>query len=109
MVWYHDTYGEYSLGTYSGRFLWSRVSSFVECEKVPDLTATERKLCPPQPLGQRLDPDLYLWEAGPNSGEFGAPEYDAMFTSFARKVLVAQPGEYALSVDQGHPALRAAR
>ncbi|MEA2828346.1 MAG: hypothetical protein QOG43_2785 [Actinomycetota bacterium] len=97
MVWYHDTYDVYSLGTYRGRFLWARVSTFVECDKVPDLTVAERRLCPPQPLGRRLDPDLYLWNAGPNS-ELAAPEYDSLFAGFSRKVLRAQPVDYAWTV-----------
>ena len=97
LVWYHDTYGVYSLGTYSGRFLWSRVSTFVECDKVPDLTAAERQLCPSQPLGERLDPDLYLWSPGPNS-QFGGPEHDPMFAAFARKALRAQPAAYTWAV-----------
>jgi hypothetical protein len=96
-VWYHGHYGVYSLGTYSGRFLWSRVSTFAECDKVPDLTAMERELCPAQPLDQRLDADLYLWVAGPNQ-KFGARTYDPMFASFARKVILAQPVDYAQAI-----------
>ncbi len=97
MDWYHDTHDVYSLGTYSGRFLWSRVSTFVECDKVPDLTVAEQRLCPPQPLGQRLDADLYLWNAGPNS-ELSAPEHDSLFSEFSGKVLRAQPAVYAWTV-----------
>jgi hypothetical protein len=98
LAWYHDQHGQYSFGSYGSRFLWARTATFADCTKL-DLTAEERLLCPREPLGQRLPPDLYLWN-GPNSpnGIYPQPRYDAVFGSFARKAILAQPGDYALAI-----------
>lgn len=98
MTWYHSSHGVYSTGTFSGRFLWSRVSTFVDCGKINNLTADERRLCPTQPLGQRLEPDLYLWDPTSANTFFSERKYDKVFASFARKAILAQPGAYAWTV-----------
>ena len=95
VVWYHSYHDQYSFGTYGSRFLWSRTMTFVDCEQL-DLTAQERQLCPDQPLGQRLPPDLYLWGPG-SKAEFAALP-DALFGTFARKAILAQPGDYLATV-----------
>jgi hypothetical protein len=95
VVWYHSHYGQYSFGTYGARLLWSRTMSFVDCDQL-DLTAQERRLCPDEPLDQRLPPDLYLWGAGARAEHKVTP--DALFDSFARKAILGQPGDYLAMV-----------
>ncbi|WP_326559062.1 hypothetical protein [Micromonospora sp. NBC_01796] len=95
LVWYQSYHGQYSFGTYGSRFLWSRTMTFVDCEQL-DLTAEERRLCPDQPLGQRLPPDLYLW--GDGSKEEWVEMPDAVFGSFATKAILGQPGDYLATV-----------
>lgn len=96
LSWYHSHYGEYAFTAYSGRFLWSRTMSFVDCQKL-DLTAEERPLCPKEPIDARMPPDVYLWTRSPypvNKGE----RYNRAYEDFARKAIRAQPGDYALTV-----------
>lgn len=92
----HHHFGEYSLSPYSGRFLWARVSTFVDCDRLT-LTEDERPLCPPEPLGQRKAADLYLWSKGPNT-EFVGRANDARFASFANKAVRAQPVDYGRTI-----------
>jgi hypothetical protein len=96
-TWYHEDRGSYTITAQSGRFLYSRVATFVDCDRL-ELTVDERRMCPIEPLGQRLPPDLYLW--GPTAAHAFMPEpkYDAAFSSFARKAILAQPGDYARTV-----------
>jgi hypothetical protein len=89
-------HGDFSLSSYSGRFLWARVSTFVDCDRLT-LTEEERPLCPPEPLGQRKAADLYLWSPGPNT-EFPGRANDARFESFAGKAVRAQPVDYARTI-----------
>ncbi|MCW6008773.1 hypothetical protein K1W54_30150 [Micromonospora sp. CPCC 205371] len=89
-------HGDFSLSSYSGRFLWARVSTFVDCDRLA-LTEAERPLCPPEPLGQRKAADLYLWSPGPNTQFLGRGN-DARFESFARKAVRAQPVDYARTI-----------
>jgi hypothetical protein len=96
MVWYHGNTGEYAITSYSGRFLWSRTTTFVDCRKL-DLTPLERPLCPAEPLGARLYPDVYLWTKAPY-GITKGKRYNQAYGSFARKAIMAQPGDYALTV-----------
>lgn len=91
VVWYHGHHGQYSFGTGGSRFLWSRTMTFVDCDKL-DLTGEERRICPNQPLGRRLPPDLYLW--GPGSRQEFAGMPDAVFGTFARKAILGQPGDF---------------
>jgi hypothetical protein len=92
----HHHFGDFSLGSYSGRFLWARVSTFVECDRLT-LTEAERPLCPPEPLGQRKPADLYLWSKGPNT-QFPGRANDARFESFADKAIREQPVDYGRTI-----------
>ncbi|WP_173035917.1 hypothetical protein [Phytohabitans flavus] len=97
-VWYEHHHGTYSLGTFTGRFMWARTMSFVDCAKVHNLTARERQICPPEPLGERRAVDLYIWSRASPAAKFQKREHDAMFASFARKAIMAQPLDYARTV-----------
>lgn len=89
-------HGDFALSSYSGRFLWARVSTFVDCDRLT-LAEAERPLCPPEPLGQRKAADLYLWSPGPNT-QFLGRENDARFESFAGKAVRAQPVDYGRTI-----------
>lgn len=97
LSWYHDVHGTYSFGTYSGRLLYSRVATFVDCDRLR-LTADERLLCPAEPLDRRRPPDLYLWGPDTANTKMQDRRYDKVFSSFARKAILAQPGDYARTV-----------
>ncbi|MEV4759476.1 hypothetical protein AB0J86_30890 [Micromonospora sp. NPDC049559] len=95
VFWYHHVHGQYSFGTFGSRFLWARTTSFVNCERA-GFTPQERQLCPPHPIEYRWPPDTYLWSW--LTPEQKRPEYDELFARFARKAVLAQPGDYATTV-----------
>lgn len=92
MVWFHHEHGVYAINSYTGRYMWSRTTSFVDCDKV-DFTPQERALCPLEPLGQRLGPDSYLWYDDPTDLVTKYKD-DNIYKSFATKAILAQPGDY---------------
>jgi hypothetical protein len=92
VVWYHSYYDQYSFGTSSSRLLWARTMTFVDCNRL-QLTAEERRLCPDDPVGKRLPPDMYLWGPGSKADFKDIP--DAVFGTFARKAILGQPVDFA--------------
>jgi hypothetical protein len=93
-VWFHHSTGEYGFTRFTGRFLWARTISFVDCRKLT-LTGIQPQMCPKEPLGHRRDGAEYLWGRWEASRTHLGQQYDAQFTSFARKAILAQPGDYA--------------
>ena len=111
MVWFHGTYGKYELTESSGTFLYSRVSTFAECDKIKP-SADVRALCDPTPPRLRPVSGEYLWadnEQWPankvttplynlynstdNSLRF-TPRVNGMAEKFAREAILAQPVDY---------------
>jgi hypothetical protein len=92
MVWFHHEHGVYAINSYTGRYMWSRTTTFVDCDKI-DFTPEERALCPLEPLGQRLGPDSYLWFDDPTDLVTRWKD-DNIYKSFATKAILAQPGDY---------------
>jgi hypothetical protein len=111
MVWFHGTYGRYALTESSGTFLYSRVSTFAECDKIKP-SADVRALCDPTPPHLRPVSGEYLWannELWPdinvttplynlyhstdNSLRF-TPKVNGMAEKFAREAILAQPFDY---------------
>ncbi|MEN3308159.1 MAG: hypothetical protein V7603_4361 [Micromonosporaceae bacterium] len=94
LVWFHHTQGVYGFTRFSGRFLWARTTTFVDCGKLT-LTGIEAQMCPREPLGHRRAPEEYLWGRFDASRSYLGRQYDAQFSDFARKAILAQPGDYA--------------
>jgi hypothetical protein len=111
MIWFHGTYGRYGLTESSGTFLYSRVSSFAQCDKI-NPSADVRALCDPTPPYLRPVSGEYLWadnEKWPdnkvttplfnlyhshdNSLRF-TPTVNRMAEKFAREAILAQPADY---------------
>ncbi|MDG6100850.1 hypothetical protein Daura_02060 [Dactylosporangium aurantiacum] len=92
MVWFHHEHGVYAINDYTGRYMWARTTTFVDCDKV-DFTPQERALCPLEPLGQRLGPDSYLWYDDPTD-LVRLYKDDKVYKSFATKAILAQPLDY---------------
>jgi hypothetical protein len=97
MVWFHHDQGVYGLTRFGGRFLWSRTTTFVDCGKL-DLTGIEPLMCPREPLGHRRSPEEYLWGHADASRTHLGKQYDAQFSDFAKKAILAQPGDYTALV-----------
>jgi hypothetical protein len=96
-VWYHAEHGVYALSQFSGKSLWLRTTTFVDCSKI-SVPRYQRVLCPRQPLGQRLDPTYYGWHDPETIDSLFPPSgttiYEAM-GAFARTAIRAQPLDYA--------------
>jgi hypothetical protein len=96
-AWYHDTYGAWALSQSSGRSLYMRTTSFVDCSKI-SVPAYEQKLCPKQPVGQRVDPTVYGWHSPNPSHDLHPPPgvtVNQAFRDFAITAIKAQPADYA--------------
>lgn len=100
-VWFHSHHGTYGLTDSSGRWLYGRAATFVDCDALA-MPSHERQLCPREPLGQRLSPDAYVW------GRDVSPHYTAVpppgmtraqiERDFATRTVRAQPADFAGAV-----------
>jgi hypothetical protein len=109
MAWYHSFYGQYALDGASGTFLYSRVSSFSECGKMPNLPQDLKVLCDPRSPDQRPSSQEYLWsQSTPLVRISGSHQFskhaDSIAGQFAEDAIEAQPVAYAEAVltDLGH-------
>lgn len=95
--WYHHEHGIYALSQFSGKSLYLRSTSFVDCSKisVPDY---QRVLCPPEPVGERRDPTDYVFHDTDTIPELHPPPgttADQALRQFAFAAIRAQPLDYA--------------
>lgn len=100
MGWFHSFYGKYALGSSSGTFLYSRVSTFAECSKMPNLASDLRVLCDPTPPAQRANSQEYIWETDTplykySHGNNFSLRADSAAGTFAKQAILAQPVAYA--------------
>jgi hypothetical protein len=110
MMWFNNTYGKYGL-TESGAFLYSRVSTFVDCSKLT-MPTDLKPLCDKTPPNERWPSQEYLWadwEKPPyywrktplmelygseNAARF-TPAASGLMEKFAKHVILAEPVAYA--------------
>ncbi len=105
MAWFHASYGSYELTRASGTFLYSRVSSFADCQQMspaPEL----RVLCDPRPPGQREGSQEYLWAndtplaalTGHSNVHRFTPHIESLTRRFAGRAIISQPLDYVAVV-----------
>ena len=111
MAWFNGSHGRFGLTESSGTFLYSRVSTFAECDKIKP-SADVRALCDPTPPYLRPVSGEYLWadhedwpdnkvttplfnlyHSADNRLRF-TPKVNAMAEKFAREAILAQPVSY---------------
>jgi len=99
--WYDLQHGAFNTSESTGVFLYSRVMTFAECDKMnlsPDLLS----LCTAVPPAQRPVAQAYIWTAASPLHRFPSPVFSALPNSlaqqFAIKAIEAQPGAYARAV-----------
>ena len=99
-AWFHSEHGEYALSSYEGRYLYGRVVRFADCTRLA-LPEHERILCP----GREADALwLYelIWSRVLSPVEHVVPppgtSENEVAADFARRVIRAQPGDYARTV-----------
>jgi hypothetical protein len=99
-AWYHHHHGTWAITEASGRALYMRTTTFVDCDtiQVPDY---ERVLCPDDPLGDRQDPTWYGWHSLETLPRLhpppGVSDEQAMH-DFAVRAIKAQPADYLRDV-----------
>jgi hypothetical protein len=111
MIWFNSSHGRFGLTESSGTFLYSRVSTFAECDRIKP-SADVRALCDPTPPYLRPVSGEYLWadkenwpdnkvstplfnlhHSADNRLRF-TPEVNKMAEKFAREAILAQPVSY---------------
>jgi hypothetical protein len=114
MLWFHSTWGQYSITESSGAFLYGRVSTFAECSKL-NLPADLHYLCDKTKPQYRPAASQYVWSDGelPPYQKRWTPLYKALkndtalrFTAkvnsqtrqFAEHAIETQPMDYVRAV-----------
>jgi hypothetical protein len=99
-TWYHQVSGVWGLSQASGRALFMRTTTFVECDRI-DVAAYLRPLCPPEPVGERQDPTQYGWHQEEENFGLDYPPgvtLNQATMDFALAAIRAQPGDYVRTV-----------
>ena len=101
MVWFHSSTGKFALDESSGTFLYSRVQSFADCNRM-DPSAKLRVLCDPRALKDRPSSQEYLWSdktplatlTGHNNVNRFTPQINSLTLKFAERAIEKQPLDY---------------
>ena len=101
MVWFHSSTGKYALDESTGTFLYSRVQSFADCNRM-DPSAKLRVLCDPRALEDRPSSQEYLWSndtplaklTGDNNVNRFTPQIESLTMKFAERAIEKQPLDY---------------
>jgi hypothetical protein len=102
MLWFHSHTGQYALNESTGTFLYSRVQSFADCNRM-NPPADLRVLCDPRPPSERPNSQEYLWSndtplarlTGTNNIYRFTPHIESLTMRFAERAILAQPLDYA--------------
>ncbi|MGY1620433.1 phospholipid carrier-dependent glycosyltransferase [Geodermatophilus sp. SYSU D00691] len=88
VLWFHSATGQYAVTGFTGHFLYGRVSTFADCERL-DVPSGLEALCPDQPVETRPNPDFYVWhpDSPANSGRYTEDD----LTEFSLLVIRGQP------------------
>lgn len=100
LLWYHERHGVYAFGQYTGRYLYARVQTFADCDRL-NLTAEQRVLCVDTPVSAREQrTDLYLWndEFSPAHRLYRDLKYDPFLRDFAVAAITQQPVDFTAMV-----------
>ena len=95
-TWYHQEHGSFALSSSTGKALYTRTTTFVDCATVA-VPIRLRVLCPQEPLGQRYDPTYYAWHDERTLPRVVVPSgstLDDQLRQFALAAIRAQPFDY---------------
>jgi hypothetical protein len=95
-AWFHSSHQEWALSEAGGRALYMRTTGFVDCSRFT-VPSYEKRLCPREPVGERLDPTDYGWHMPDGTHGLTPPagvSTNQAFGDFARRAIRAQPGDY---------------
>jgi hypothetical protein len=100
-IWFHSSTGHYALDESNGTFLYSRVQSFADCNRM-DPSAKIQVLCDPRALADRPSSQEYLWSdntplstlTGLNNANRFTPQINSLTMKFAERAIEKQPLDY---------------
>src|SRR5262245_45096923 len=61
-AWFHQEHGTWAMSESGGRAMYMRTTAWVDCSQFT-MPEYERPLCPPEPVGERLEPTVYGWHS----------------------------------------------
>ncbi|MFI0451319.1 hypothetical protein [Actinomadura sp. 6N118] len=98
MGWYKIDHGKFAMTESNGIFLYARVYKFADCHRIKNLPVEEMPLC--TELVNRLpNSQDGIWNAGSPlaryTGKKFSPETNDTANDFSKRVIMAQPGDYA--------------
>jgi hypothetical protein len=101
MLWFHAHTGQFALNESTGTFLYSRVQSFADCNRM-NPPADLRVLCDLRALADRPNSQEYLWSnqtplaklTGSNNVHRFTPRIESLTMRFAERAILAQPLDY---------------
>ncbi|WP_207400586.1 hypothetical protein [Actinomadura roseirufa] len=97
MGWYKADTGKFAITESNGIFLYARVYKFANCHKMDDLPVSEYALCT-EPATRLPNSQDGIWNArspfNRYPGRRFGPENNALGNDFAKRAIVAQPGDY---------------
>jgi hypothetical protein len=99
-VYFHAKSGMWGLNTASGNSIYGRTANIADCPEL-DLDPALAQLCPPEPLGQRLGPDVYAHADGTPGWPGYIPAGQTMYSlehQFGIRVIEKQPLDFAGAV-----------
>lgn len=97
MTWYQQERGVFTLAEFTGKALYVRSTSFVDCEQI-SVPEYQRVLCPREPVAQRQDPTYYAFHDPTTLPMLRPPvgvTTDQAMREFAIEAIRTQPLDYA--------------
>ncbi len=99
MTWWDTRHGDFEINDTTGAFLWARTAAFADCSRIHP-PADERYLCYDVPPSQRPDSSNEVCDvAAPirhaPDGQRFSHQTNVQDRDFARRAILAQPGDYA--------------
>lgn len=98
MAAFNSQHGVWATNTYSSRYLYGRITSFVHCHAGLQLPAYERPLCPKQSVARRHNSDWYMWRPDSPQKSLKTPpgvSVTQALHDFDKRVVRAQPVAFA--------------
>lgn len=101
--WFSNVYGEFGVTNQDGTFLYGRVATWVDCDRL-EVPGYQRVLCDPLPPEERPDANRYVFREEPPGGELRPPAgttRDEALGDFATSAIAQQPLSYLRVVSSG--------
>ncbi|MBD2892861.1 hypothetical protein amrb99_17800 [Actinomadura sp. RB99] len=97
MTWYKVDSGKFAITESNGIFLYARAYKFADCHKMHGLPVSEYPLCT-EPANRLPNSQDGIWNAASPLNRFPgtrfSPENNAASNDFAKRAILAQPGDY---------------